>query len=223
VKKIRADNEFRGMLEPIQDNLDVNIELANVGNHVPQAERNNRFLGERFRACYHNLPFKAIPWTMIKYMCLNQMHNTNGFPAKIGISNYVSPFTIMTGRATDYSKACQVVFGASVQGYNVTRNDQTQRTLNGIYLLPSANKQGGHDVMNLVSDKVVNTPKVKEIPITDLMIKAVEKMTEKDGIKTLKITNRNDEVIVTAATIAGVELDEDALPNDNDEDDDDYV
>ena len=47
VKRIRADNEFRVMLEPIQDNLDVDIELANVGDHVPQAERNNRFLGER--------------------------------------------------------------------------------------------------------------------------------------------------------------------------------
>jgi hypothetical protein len=83
------------MLEPIQDNLDVDIELANVGNHVPQAEKNNRFLGERFRACYHNLPFKAIPWTMIKFMCLNQTHNTNIFPAKNGISNYLSPFIII--------------------------------------------------------------------------------------------------------------------------------
>jgi hypothetical protein len=60
VKRIRADNEFRVMLQPIQDNLDVEIELANVGDHVPQAERNNRFLGERFRACYHNLPCNVL-------------------------------------------------------------------------------------------------------------------------------------------------------------------
>jgi hypothetical protein len=76
-------------------------------------------------------------------------------------------------------------------------------------------------VLNVVTGKAVNTPKVKKIPITELMVKAVERMAEKDGIKTLKITNHNDEVIVTAANIAGVELDEDAPPNGDDDDDDD--
>ena len=74
VKRIRADNEFRVLMDSIQDDLGVEIELANAGDHVPQAERNNRFLGERFRACYHHLPYKAIPRVMIKYMCLNQTH-----------------------------------------------------------------------------------------------------------------------------------------------------
>ena len=209
------------MLEHIQDNLDVDIELANVGDHVPQAERNNRFLGERFRACYHSLPFKAIPRIMIKYMCLSQTHNTNIFPAKNGVSNYLSPFTIITGRATDYNKACQVGFGAYVQGYNVTRNDQTPRTLDGIYLRPSTNKQGGHEVLNVVTGKAVNTPKVKEIPITELMVKAVERMAEKDGIKTLKITNRNGESLFPGDSSAGVDFMEDDDPSKEDEEVDD--
>ena len=40
VKTIRADNEFGVLIEPIQDELDVAIDLANAGDHVPQAERN---------------------------------------------------------------------------------------------------------------------------------------------------------------------------------------
>jgi hypothetical protein len=71
---------------------------------------------------------------MIKYVRLNQTHNTNIFPTKNGISSYLSLFTIITGRATDYNKACLVGYGAYVQGYNVTKNDQTPRTLDGIYL-----------------------------------------------------------------------------------------
>jgi len=66
VKEIRADNEFRSILEPIQDNLDIPMNFSNSGEHVPQAERNNRFLGERIRTCYHNLPYNAIPRLMIR-------------------------------------------------------------------------------------------------------------------------------------------------------------
>ena len=183
MKTIRADNEFGVLIEPIQDELDVAIELANAGDHVPQAERNNRFLGERFRACYHNLPYKAIPRVMIKYMCLNQTANTNIFPAKNSISAYLSPQTIITSLVTDYNKSCQVAFGAYVQAYNETRNDQTPRTFDAIYLRPSKNKQGGHDVMNLQTGKAVNSPRVKEIPLSELVIQAVEKMAERDDIK----------------------------------------
>ena len=160
---------------------------------------------------------------MIKYMCLNQTHNTNIFPAKNGILDYLSPHTIITGKTTDYNKACQVAFGAYVQGFNVSRNDQTPRTFDGIYLRPSKNKQGGHEVLDIVTEKVVNTPKVKEVPITDLIISAVDKLTEKDGIKILKIANRNNEVLVTATNIAGVDLDDADDPPNDDAEDDDYV
>jgi hypothetical protein len=49
----------------------------------------------------------------------------------------------------------------------------------------------------------------------------VDKLAEKNGIKILKITNRNNEVLVTATSIAGVELDEDDPPS-NEENDEDY-
>ncbi|TAG96755.1 MAG: hypothetical protein EAZ17_09905, partial [Sphingobacteriales bacterium] len=131
-------------------------------------------------ACYHNLPYKAIPRVMIKYLCLNQTANTNIFPAKNGISAYLSPQTIITSLVTDYNKSCQVAFGAYVQAYNETRNDQTPRTFDAIYLRPSKNKQGGHDVMNLQTGKAVNSPRVKEIPLSELVIQAVEKMAVLD-------------------------------------------
>ena len=66
IKLLFTGNKFQCIMEKIQDALDVQMIFANVGEHVPQAERNNRFLGERFQACYHNLPYKAIPRVMIK-------------------------------------------------------------------------------------------------------------------------------------------------------------
>lgn len=126
-------------MEKIQDDLDVQMNFANVAEHVPQAERNNRFLGERFRACYHNLLYKAIPRVMIKFMCLNQTANTNIFPNKNGISDYLSPHTIIIGTAVAYNKICQVVFGAYVQADNETMNTQAPRTFDTFYLHPSKN------------------------------------------------------------------------------------
>ena len=41
VKLLCADNEFQCIMEKIQDDLDVQMNFANVGEHVPQAERNN--------------------------------------------------------------------------------------------------------------------------------------------------------------------------------------
>ena len=85
-----------------------------------------------------------------------------------------------------------------------------------------------------MTGKAVNTPRVKEVPITELVIKAVEKLAEKDGIKCLKITDRNDGVLVTADNIAGVDfrdelvneddVEEDDPPSDEEDDDDgEYV
>ena len=57
--KIHADNEFRPLFETVADDLDVIMNYTNAGDHVPEAERNNRVLQERLRTAYHRLPCKA--------------------------------------------------------------------------------------------------------------------------------------------------------------------
>jgi hypothetical protein len=52
-----------------------------------------------------------------------------------------------------------------------------------------------------------------------LIISVEDTLAKKHGIKILKITNRNNEVLVNATNIAGVELDKDSC---NEEDDEDY-
>ena len=65
ISEIHADNEFRLLFETVADDLDVVMNYTNAGDHVPEAERNNRVLQERDRTTYHHLPYKAIPKTML--------------------------------------------------------------------------------------------------------------------------------------------------------------
>jgi hypothetical protein len=134
-------------------------------------------------------------------------HQLNLFPAKGGVSAYLSPHMIMTGRNLDFAKHCQVPFGAYVQANqeNDPTNTQAPRTIDAIYLRPMTNKQGGHELMNLRTGLVITRNKVWERPLTDLVIRAIETMADEQGIKTLKLTGRKKTPIYPADWIAGVE------------------
>jgi hypothetical protein len=215
-------------MNEVEDSLDIEMNYTSKGEHVPEAERNNRTIGERIRATYHNLPYKAIPRIMLRYLSMVSTHQLNLFPAKGGVSAYLSPYTIMTGRNLDYDKHCQVPFGAYVQANqeNDPTNTQAPRTIDAIYLRPMNNKQGGHELMNLRTGLMITRNKIHERPLTDLVIRAIETMAEQQGIKTLKLTGRNKTQLYPADWIAGVEYEDeqnDENTTDNDDNDDNDV
>ena len=57
IKQIFCDQEFEELMEQVNDELDIKMDYTSSGEHVPEAERNNRTIGERMRAIYHNLPY----------------------------------------------------------------------------------------------------------------------------------------------------------------------
>ena len=224
LKDINCDREFKPLMEEVADELDVKMNYTSKGEHVPEAERNNRTIGERIRATYHNLPYKAIPKVMLKYLAMVSTQQLNLFPAKGGISQYFSPHVIMTGKNLDYNKHCQIPFGAYVQANqeNTPTNTNAPRTIDAIYLRPLDNKQGGHELMNLQTGMVITRNRVWEQPVTDLVIKAVETMAEEQGIKSLKLTGRNKIPLHPADWIAGVDYQPNQNEIDDDDDDDEY-
>jgi hypothetical protein len=115
VKSINCDGEFRTMMNEVRDTHEIEMNYTSRGEHVPEAKRNNRTIGERIRTTYHNLPYNAIPKVMLKYLSMVSTHQLNLFPAKGGVSAYLSPYMIMTGRNLDFLKHCQVTFGTYVQ------------------------------------------------------------------------------------------------------------
>ena len=60
ITDIQCDQEFETLMEEVSDQMDINMDYPPAGAHVPAAERNNRVIGERIRAAYHRLPFKAV-------------------------------------------------------------------------------------------------------------------------------------------------------------------
>jgi predicted RNA-binding protein len=80
IRTLHCDGEFRGMMEQVEDNLDVKMNFTNAQDHVPEAERNNQTIKERIRAAYHRLPYKAIPRIMINYLAMIQANQLNLSP-----------------------------------------------------------------------------------------------------------------------------------------------
>ena len=157
---------------------------------------------------------------MIRHLAMQVTAQLNYFPVKGGVSKYYSPRMILNRKNLDYNKDFVVPFGAYVQGGHETNptNNNTTRSVDAIYLKPSDNFQGGHQLMDLNSGLLINRYKVEEIPVTPTVIKAVERMAEQQGIKSLKFKNRHGVIIRDADLLAGVDYEDE-----DDEDDDDYV
>jgi hypothetical protein len=194
-------------MSQVKDDLDVDMNYTATDEHVPEAERNNRTIAERIRAAYHNLPYRVIPKVMLRYLAMIAATQLNLFPAKGGISAYYSPHVILGGRNIDFEKHCQVPFGAYVQANqdNNPKNSNAPRTIDAIYLRPLDNIQGGHELMDLNSGRVITRPRVWEIPVTQVVINAVQTMAEAQGIKSLKLQNRRKTIFYPADWIAGVD------------------
>jgi hypothetical protein len=141
IRRLHCDGEFRGMMEQIEDDLDVKMNFTNAQDHVPEAEQNNQTIKERIRAAYHRLPYKAIPQIMINYLAMIQANQLNLFPVKGGVSKYYSSRMILNQTNLDYTKHCVVPFGAYVQANHESTKTSSNvtRTLDVIYLRPAQN------------------------------------------------------------------------------------
>ena len=111
-------------------------------------------------------------------MVMNQANQLNLFPVKGGVSPYYSPQMLLHQMSLDFNKHCTVPFGAYVQAnHESTRtSSNTTRMLDAIYLRPAQTQQGGHELMDLNSGQLITRNIVHEIPVTDVVIKAVEAM-----------------------------------------------
>ena len=224
IKMIHCDGEFKSIMDPVVDNMDIEMNYSAPDMHVPDIERNNRVIKERFRIAYYRLPYKKIPRIMIRYLAMVCARQLNLFPAKHGISKHYSPHMIITGRNFDYKKYCVCEFGAYVQGTTKTTNTNLARTIDAIYLRPANSINGGHEVMDLSTGKLNTCMQIKQVAITELAIKAVEKIAEDQGFKSLKFFNRKkeNELFLDSDMVTGVDIphNEDNEDSDSDSDSD---
>ena len=157
ISLIHADNEFRSVLNELEDVWDTSINFSMPGEHVPDVERANRVLQERFRVALYRLPFKLIPKVMIIRLALRITRTANMFPAKEGISRYFLPSTIVSGKQIDFLKELVFSYGDYGQGYQEMnpKNNNVPRTKDVIYLQAAQALQRGHELMDLATGELI--------------------------------------------------------------------
>ena len=58
------------MMDHVTDELNVKMNYASAGKHVPGAERNNQTIKDWVKTTYHQLPYKQIPKVLIRKLVL---------------------------------------------------------------------------------------------------------------------------------------------------------
>ena len=77
------------------------INLTSANEHVPEIKRKIRVVKEICRAARHSLPFQRIPKILTIHIVLQTLKLLNLFATKGGISDTLSPKTIMSGEIID--------------------------------------------------------------------------------------------------------------------------
>jgi hypothetical protein len=176
IKMVHADGEFvplKPLIETMPGGPMVN--LASANEHVPEIERRIRVVKELCRATRHSLPFETIPKLMTIHIVLNVVKVLNFFPTKGGVSDTLSPKTIMSGETLDLKKHLSLQIGQYCQVHeeDTPRNSQVVRTKGAISLGPSGNLQGGFKFMALNSGKKNVRRSWDVIPMLDVVINRV--------------------------------------------------
>ena len=197
IKTIHCDREFKSMMDEVADEMHINMVYASSNDHVPDIERSNRVIEERYRVAFYRLEFKMIPKVMCEHLAMRVTKNLNMFPAKEGISQHYSPQTILKKENVDYLRYCTFSFGEHVQAFddNTKTNNNLPRTLDCIYLRPDPESPNGHKLMDLKTGQCIDRPQsaLTACEMTQDIKERVEELARKQGVKSLKFRYRKRE------------------------------
>ena len=75
VTVIHCDQEFKPLMDKVEDNLSVRMSCTNPGNHQPTTEHDKRTLKGGVQTQHSLLPHRNIPKVMVKSWCFNHARN----------------------------------------------------------------------------------------------------------------------------------------------------
>jgi hypothetical protein len=174
LKHVNLDGEF-GPIQALIQELGTRANLASANEHAPEAERRIRVIKERVRALRFGMPFSRLPRLMVIHMVFQCTRLLNYFPTKGGISDTISPRTLLLGETLEYKKQFRLSIGdyCQVHENDTPRNSQLPRTQGAICLGASGNTQGGYHFMSLRSGLKITRYSWTLIPMPDTVIDRV--------------------------------------------------
>ena len=125
---------------------------------------------------------------------------------------------LMNKQKLNYEQHCSIAFETYVQAnqQNNPTNNNKERTSDGIYLCPIIGRNSRHEILNLATGQPLTRPRVWGVPLTNSVIKRVKSLAKKDSIKSLKLTAKNGDCLLTTEW-------EDDMESEYHKDDDDYL
>ena len=213
VTKINCDNEFHKAFDGYAEakTPPIKVSYSAAQEHVPRAERNNRTIQERTRTGYHYLPYTHLPRTLVKTMVSEAPQKLNYFPNKHGLSKHYSPRMIVAQENLDSDRHCKYACGDYVKAHQepLKSNTHAARSLDCLYLRPTARSQNGHDLLHLQTNKIIIRRNITPVSITPSIVNQVHKPAEMERMpKGLKVSNRTGLILFDSASIAGVDIEE---------------
>jgi hypothetical protein len=146
---------------------------------------------------------------------LNVVKLINFSPTKGGVSDTLSPKTIMSGETLDFKKHLSLQIGQYCQVHeeDTPQNSQVARTKGAISLGPSGNIQGGFKFMALNSGKKIVRCSWDLIPMPDVVINRVNELG-KDQPSIMTFTDRHGHLIgdMEIPGVDSTEYEDDYLP-----------
>jgi hypothetical protein len=126
----------------------------------------------------------------MKYVMTECARKLNFFPAKGAVRTIVAP-EILLHVPLNHEQQCLFPILGFVQAHDepVPANTLQPRTLDCIYLRPATNNvQGGHEVYNLATKRVITRRKLTTLPVSAAVIMAVEAIARSEGQTGLKLS-----------------------------------
>ena len=156
--------------------LGIRLNETSRDEHVGDVERYIRTVKERMRAIYNTLPFQKIPARLVIEMAKTAVFWLNAFPTEKGVSQDLSPRTILTGQQVDYKRHGRYQFGEYVQTHEEHNNSMNPRTVGTLALRPVGNGQGSFYFLSITTGRVLNRLHATALPMPDDVIDKLHRM-----------------------------------------------
>lgn len=233
VETMLMDGEFNCHRGDLAD-LGVTVNPASADEHVGDIERYIRTVKERVRCICNTLPFTRLPNRVVIEMVYFSVFWLNSFPATNGISDRLSPRTIVTGQTVDYNKHCRLEFGSYVQVHEEHDNSMASRTTGALALRPTGNAQGGYYFLSLTTGRVITRKSWTSLPMPQDVIDRVHVLArrqhaergvafaDRDGIPLLFDDDDDDDDSTYVEENDLYSLHDDSIAGVSENEDDDY-
>ena len=201
IHTLTGDNEYE--IDELRDAiLPTALHTVGAGEHVGGIEREVRTIKERARCTVQANPYDYATKLMVIQLVYDVIDWLDAVPARDGISDNLSPDSIVTGgMPPDFSQRWVPVWTYCL-AYTSTDNTNKRRSLPCITLRKNK-KRGGYYCMSLLSGRKIHAHKFTPLPISKQVIDRVHKLAKDEGQPSL---NRNGKKGLIFEWYPGVEV-----------------